>query len=287
MARIGSSPRMWGTPGSGCGCRIAARFIPTHVGNTPQLRPCTSPPAVHPHACGEHSSSVLLRISRRGSSPRMWGTPYSVDFIQCGDRFIPTHVGNTRTQISALAHGAVHPHACGEHLQHIQDPRWIHGSSPRMWGTLRDQRLKSDTDRFIPTHVGNTLEPTEPVNIDSVHPHACGEHALISAIPAASTGSSPRMWGTPVQIARRGLGLRFIPTHVGNTAVSQSRYLHGTVHPHACGEHGACKQAEPLLGGSSPRMWGTRPKLEPLPVQWRFIPTHVGNTLSGPTVPRA
>ncbi len=182
---------------------------------------------------------------------------------------------------------SVHPHACGEHRPHRRSISPLNGSSPRMWGTRGSAAGYCPDARFIPTHVGNTKWRWPAVSARAVHPHACGEHSPPEKPICSIRGSSPRMWGTPVQIARRGLGLRFIPTHVGNTAVSQSRYLHGTVHPHACGEHGACKQAEPLLGGSSPRMWGTRPKLEPLPVQWRFIPTHVGNTLSGPTVPRA
>jgi len=50
----GSSPRMWGTRWTEGSDLEAARFIPTHVGNT------FSDPlgfvhfSVHPHACGEH-----------------------------------------------------------------------------------------------------------------------------------------------------------------------------------------------------------------------------------------
>ncbi len=71
----GSSPRTWGTPSRRHRSREGRRFIPTHVGNTPQPKCATSWTPVHPHARGEHPAA-------RGSGPR-------------AGRFIPTHVGNT------------------------------------------------------------------------------------------------------------------------------------------------------------------------------------------------
>ena len=50
------------------------------------------------------------------------------------------------------------------------------------------------------------------------------------------------------------------------------------VHPHACGEHFVMAAVIELLGGSPPRMWGTRPQRLPPPAAARFTPTHVGNT---------
>ena len=54
----GSSPRMWGTRKSLLFSKLAERFIPTHVGNTPCLFFFFLNNAVHPHACGEHSCRV-------------------------------------------------------------------------------------------------------------------------------------------------------------------------------------------------------------------------------------
>ena len=89
----------------------------------------------------------------------------------------------------------VHPHACGELA-------WRHVNGIRV-------------DRFIPTHVGNSLLATVVHTMSTVHPHACGElfflmcsHSCLRFIPthvgnsAADLvfhilhGSSPRMWGT-------------------------------------------------------------------------------------------
>ena len=53
-ARIGSSPRMWGTQQCKCLERISCRFIPTHVGNTSRSYLFYGDVSVHPHACGEH-----------------------------------------------------------------------------------------------------------------------------------------------------------------------------------------------------------------------------------------
>ena len=212
----GSSPRMWGTQREGQVYLPGVRFIPTHVGNSqvPDSR---------------RSSSI-------GSSPRMWGTHhlFQCDFFQ--DRFIPTHVGNSDPPGSRAWQGSVHPHACGELYEPPRinreysgssprmwgtpgrsaegnalsgsSPRmwgtpersstWNSrsGSSPRMWGTLVVYSLDQGMYRFIPTHVGNSLESTCPKNIVTVHPHACGELTTLSTITRRLIGSSPRMWGT-------------------------------------------------------------------------------------------
>ena len=55
-----------------------------------------------------------------------------------------------------------------------------------------------DGDRFIPTHVGNTLELIARVYAETVHPHACGEHVNRATPGMLQDGSSPRMWGTRV-----------------------------------------------------------------------------------------
>ena len=51
------------------------------------------------------------------------------------ERFIPTHVGNTRLARRFL---------------------FFFGSSPRMWGTPTHHYEHWTQNRFIPTHVGNT-----------------------------------------------------------------------------------------------------------------------------------
>ena len=110
----GSSPRMWGTlhdlPARDPGCR----FIPTHVGNSYDVSGNKILDSVHPHACGELLSISKPPLAYPGSSPRMWGTPFSETDFLIILRFIPTHVGNSPAAGFPCSAVPVHPHACGE-----------------------------------------------------------------------------------------------------------------------------------------------------------------------------
>jgi len=92
---LGSSPRMWGTPGRGKAGEAHRRFIPTHVGNTLVSHRSIMGFSVHPHACGEHHGESYGNWVLAGSSPRMWGTRLRPAHSRIAVRFIPTHVGNT------------------------------------------------------------------------------------------------------------------------------------------------------------------------------------------------
>ena len=149
---------MWGTQIAIERVLPPIRFIPTHVGNTTPGSCHTYSLPVHPHACGEHGGDVKTPAALHGSSPRMWGTrnaPVSAYLIH---RFIPTHVGNTHLTLPPIPHRPVHPHACGEHLPLSVALVYYRGSSPRMWGTLHPDDSHRVTNRFIPTHVGNTAQ---------------------------------------------------------------------------------------------------------------------------------
>src|SRR5690554_306221 len=132
--------------------------------------------SVHPHACGEHGPAGRLPAAGRGSSPRMWGTHKGSCMYRPVGRFIPTHVGNTADGTIYNRDASVHPHACGEHREWFETENYFAGSSPRMWGTRVDRDHDALEARFIPTHVGNTLLPSSPLQVLAVHPHACGEH---------------------------------------------------------------------------------------------------------------
>ena len=155
-AHVGSSPRTWGTLPSLVKPRRACRFIPTHVGNTHTPIAKTAPQTVHPHARGEHVSFLLLMRLIIGSSPRTWGTQHKLVIWRQASRFIPTHVGNTPSQLCCSAANSVHPHARGEHACAFVALPSISGSSPRTWGTQHKSIRQCERPRFIPTHVGNT-----------------------------------------------------------------------------------------------------------------------------------
>ena len=216
-ARRGSSPRLWGTRRYLCGMVTPKRFIPTLVGNTTTVAATTSPLSVHPHACGEHANDKLNEIMTDGSSPRLWGTRCIIYVSYLHSRFIPTLVGNTRVYQPKISSPPVHPHACGEHVEHSAVVLNIDGSSPRLWGTRICYYSAHQCWRFIPTLVGNTSTSIIHPLVSPVHPHACGEHGFCGNKCSFLVGSSPRLWGTLLRFYKARQCDRFIPTLVGNT----------------------------------------------------------------------
>ena len=187
----------------------------------------------------------------------MWGTQ---GYNRVGSqirRFTPTHVGNTKLQLSLSPQLTVHPHACGEHVYSVEVYEDASGSPPRMWGTPTYPRYLRARVRFTPTHVGNTdmhhtirwQRSVHPhacgehsrggyIHVGKpVHPHACGEHVVPDALRLYSIGSPPRMWGTRDYFFLQFWRQRFTPTHVGNTGFLAAFAPVAAVHPHACGEH--------------------------------------------------
>ena len=131
------------------------------------------------------------------------------------------------------------------------------GSSPRVWGTWLCANSFRSKYRFIPTRVGNINASRRRICVQSVHPHACGEHLFLAASFAAFNGSSPRVWGTFVARMVTDLCYRFIPTRVGNI------------------QNGCERNSSDA--GSSPRVWGTCDSPFSSRPSSRFIPTRVGN----------
>ena len=236
-AVTGSSPRPWGTPVASRRRSATDRFIPTPVGNARCLVVFVESHTVHPHARGERRPGGRRSDADSGSSPRPWGT--HADGVQGpeGTRFIPTPVGNA--------------------VAHTTTPARRAGSSPRPWGTQKPARQLLVLRRFIPTPVGNASVSARSSRLRAVHPHARGERVVPAAGVAHAGGSSPRPWGTLRHLRGSECGDRFIPTPVGNAALSQA-------------------EAD-IERGSSPRPWGTLAcGLQPAP-RTRFIPTPVGN----------
>ena len=187
-------------------------------------------------------------------------------------------MGNTSISLLTACSPSVHPHICGEHSHLVDNIYHRHGSSPHMWGTHSETPFHREVERFIPTYVGNTLWSMVRMFLLTVHPHICGEHKILLIFGFRGNGSSPHMWGTLSHRAPHFDHLRFIPTYVGNTAVTILVSFIETVHPHICGEHIVRRCESYKFTGSSPHMWGTQRATMPFTNSYRFIPTYVGNT---------
>ena len=151
---------------------------------------------VHPHVHGERDGGDGEAIPGDGSSPRAWGTLTLDNVNNVMVRFIPTCMGNARiiSRISTIA--SVHPHVHGERSR-TGIPYWkVPGSSPRAWGTRTNQHQTPDTNRFIPTCMGNAFISLRVSSEYPVHPHVHGELHQYMVLIRLWCGSSPRAWGT-------------------------------------------------------------------------------------------
>ena len=151
------------------------------------------------------------------------------------------------------------------------------GSSPRMRGTQEVQPRGLDDVRFIPAYAGNAYRFPPSLNSTPVHPRVCGERRTRGGGLSASSGSSPRMRGTPRTWGHWFFHNRFIPAYAGNAGVFSSWADSETVHPRVCGERQCTVTREVCVSGSSPRMRGTRGKPRKRGGIHRFIPAYAGN----------
>ena len=217
LTDTGSSPRAWGTLAYRRRLKLCYRFIPTCMGNSgePAVRRRYRP--VHPHVHGELGGRTAGGSSGGGSSPRAWGTPPLPGPDRVRGRFIPTCMGNSSLLIRLEPQFQVHPHVHGELIWCFLVVIVRFGSSPRAWGT---QAVAIDyfiVFRFIPTCMGNSKSPIIHTSFNPVHPHVHGELGDISMVEAQEIGSSPRAWGTPMEVVDKGVFERFIPTCMGNS----------------------------------------------------------------------
>ena len=229
----------------------------------------------------------------------MRGTQWTALAVTQLIRIIPAHAGNSRDWQPSLPEIPDHPRACGELIGRIDRNEHLGGSSPRMRGTLCHEGFHDLDLRIIPAHAGNSHASTFAGRPQSDHPRACGELSGRSDMRCCSSGSSPRMRGTPRLSRRQILHIRIIPAHAGNSAES-TRAIWWFVriipahagnsqgftallaspsdHPRACGELRTLSLTEQRDAGSSPRMRGTLRAVLDTPSCPRIIPAHAGNS---------
>ncbi len=139
-------------------------------------------------------------------------------------------------------------------------------------------RIRAPHDQLIPAPAGNTSTPSASTTTRPVHPRACGEHSTSATSSARSSGSSPRLRGTPNRRRRHRRWRRFIPAPAGNTPHRRGCFPAAPVHPRACGEHERTKAFRRRKVGSSPRLRGTHGLWQEPHTRRRFIPAPAGNT---------
>ena len=253
-------------------------IIPAYAGNTMSSDLTLKNLRDHPRVCGEHNSEGYQRSRRQGSSPRMRGTHDNGDMVHAAPGIIPAYAGNTADSRRHCPWRWDHPRVCGEHRHRRVSIGGNPGSSPRMRGTLR-ALLAADRFRgIIPAYAGNTIRAVRTSVRTWDHPRVCGEHYNRSMDILDTTGSSPRMRGTPAGSTIIIIQPGIIPAYAGNT-----RPAHGTCrdlwdHPRVCGEHCLHTNSSRNCRGSSPRMRGTREFHRSGRQGVGIIPAYAGNT---------
>ena len=157
----------------------------------------------------------------------------------------------------------------------------VPGSSPRVRGTLYFSAVGTSPAGIIPACAGNTSSSAGTLSYGEDHPRVCGEHYLRTLISSTSTGSSPRVRGTPSMRECGSVPAGIIPACAGNTLDLPSASCNAGDHPRVCGEHRRRQRQIGTHPGSSPRVRGT-------PYSWAcsrigvgIIPACAGNTADG------
>ena len=155
------------------------------------------------------------------------------------------------------------------------------GSSPRMRGSLYPQIQIQIGEGIIPAHAGLTIRQRPARSGTRDHPRACGAHIGEQINKARSTGSSPRMRGSPHALGILAGAVGIIPAHAGLTHPSSPKQCHAGDHPRACGAHNHFSKNASSEQGSSPRMRGSLHRLLLAMLSAGIIPAHAGLTCSG------
>ena len=150
-------------------------IIPTRVGTSSnRLFPFLFP-MDHPHACGDKKIPTPIPSRTIGSSPRVWGQVCtSRRFIVC-NRIIPTRVGTRENLQRFYPMKQDHPHACGDKTAPEVKVVPIAGSSPRVWGQVKNSMPLGFVPGIIPTRVGTRVLRCVFGIGKRDHPHACGD----------------------------------------------------------------------------------------------------------------
>ena len=235
--RMGSSPRVRGTPARHVCRRWSPGIIPACAGNTHDTVGTDTIARDHPRVCGEHQLLNGLQTSIEGSSPRVRGTPRLTEAGSGNSGIIPACAGNTREPLCVARCFRDHPRVCGEHPTMICRVMCVTGSSPRVRGTLAAHVDLRRVAGIIPACAGNTSASRRLCSTTQDHPRVCGEHGISPANTPVRTGSSPRVRGTRAAcFPPRGSG-GIIPACAGNTSEHSYCPEPSGDHPRVCGEH--------------------------------------------------
>ena len=145
---------------------------------------------------------------------------------------------------------------CGENVLDLTMTVPMRGSSPRVRGKLRLDRIDLVHVRLIPACAGKTQSLLAQAQSAQAHPRVCGENLKVFVISASFSGSSPRVRGKHAWDEFMATCSRLIPACAGKTRRMLFRGEWKKAHPRVCGENAGTSGRRLRQGGSSPRVRG-------------------------------
>ena len=145
-----------------------------------------------------------------------------------------------------------------------------------MWGSPVQIAALPEDQRSIPTCVGQPFWRKEDSRPNSVYPHVCGAAVQLCQREEDDIGLSPRVWGSLNTGNHLVIGIRSIPTCVGQPRTKVRLSLCRKVYPHVCGAATPAGLYRISAIGLSPRVWGSHTEDGASGDTLRSIPTCVG-----------
>ena len=211
-------------------------------------------PGEHPLVCVGTAIVLFDGESLAGASPCMWGTLIADSASLPLSWNIPSYVGEPGRRPGILGGSTEHPLVCGE----PGVPQPLPGQVPEhplvCGGTSLAELLHAVSVGVSPPNGGCLIALLRPSIFGSI-PSYVGEPALAGAETDVARGSSPRMWGNPLQLLLQFESSGSISSHVGEPPFSLGHHWSSTEHPLVGGGTGENYALAAATLGTSPRMW--------------------------------
>ena len=206
----------------------------------------------------------------------MWGLRLRLAPTLRVCRMFPTHVGIARRGAACPHASPDVPYACGDCANKGAGRFWMPLCSLRLWGLRAIRISRQHGVSMFPTPVGIARARADALTPNPYVPYACGDCARSGCWPCAPSGCSLRLWGLrgPAQGARRRP--RMFPTPVGiarRHAAARLRHEHV---PYACGDCADTGIARSAPLACSLRLWGLHETRNPTRSRQQMFPTPVG-----------
>ena len=133
----------------------------------------------------------------------------------------------------------------------------IVGSSPRVRGSRPLTEDREPQEGIIPAGAGLTKFMQFLAKCFRDHPRGCGAHDVDGNKTSMSTGSSPRVRGSRIQMSKTANDIRIIPAGAGLTRLRHPDPKKTRDHPRGCGAHHSDNKDTDCDRGSSPRVRGS------------------------------